>query len=196
MNQELRELVLHRDMRKFEYQLVFQCAPFLVGYKISNLVVIHRCDWPKLSDLLHNSCICLRVLYADNDKLTILLYHSDMLTAHLAGREAGELLAAEGYQAFDTETVLITFIKRYRDFRRTGKDFPHELGLLLGYPVEDVRGFIRNRGKNSLYAGYWKVYENVPAKRTIFRCYEKAKEALLLMMYRGIKLAEIMEIMR
>ena len=32
--------------------------------------------------------------------------------------------------------------------------FPHEIGLLLGYPVEDVLGFIRHQGKNYLYTGY------------------------------------------
>ena len=32
--------------------------------------------------------------------------------------------------------------------------FPHEIGLLLGYPVEDVLGFIRYQGKNYLYTGY------------------------------------------
>ncbi len=35
-----------------------------------------------------------------------------------------------------------------------GKQFPHEMGLLLGYPVEDVVGFMENNGKNYLYSGY------------------------------------------
>lgn len=41
------------------------------------------------------------------------------------------------------------------------EDFPHEMGILLGYPVEDVEGFIINNGKNELYTGYWKVYDNL-----------------------------------
>ena len=38
--------------------------------------------------------------------------------------------------------------------------FPHEIGLFLGYPLGDVAGFIRNRGKNCKCSGCWKVYCN------------------------------------
>ena len=62
--------------------------------------------------------------------------------------------------------------------RRTNH-FPHELGLLLGYPLDDVEGFIKNDGKNCLYTGYWKVYANVPAKRNLFRRFECAREELM-----------------
>ena len=47
---------------------------------------------------------------------------------------------------------------RYRAYMNGSKIFPHEMGLLLGYPVEDVTGFMVHGGKNSLYSGYWKVY--------------------------------------
>lgn len=154
---------------------------------------MHRCDWQKLSDILYSGCICRYILYEEKDKLTILLYHSAMLASYLTDRGARQLLWAEGYRAFDIQSVLTVFMQRYREFRRRGTDFPHELGLLLGYPLEDVRGFIYNKGKNSLYAGYWKVYANVPAKRLIFRQYERAKEALITMMYQGLELSEIIE---
>ena len=38
--------------------------------------------------------------------------------------------------------------------------FPHEIGLFLGYPLEDVMGFIANKGSNYLCCGHWKVYAN------------------------------------
>ena len=194
MSGKMVGMVRQINREKPELQLVFQCAPFLIGYKISNLVVMAECDWQKLSGILHGSCIGRRILYEERDKLTILLYHPDMLAAYLNDRGAREILWAEGYRAFDVESVLTAFIERYRESRRRGADFPHELGLSLGYPLEDVRGFISNKGKNSLYAGYWKVYANVPAKRSIFRQYESAKETLFTMMYQGIGLAEIIEI--
>ncbi len=194
MSEEMVGLVRQMNREKPELQLLFQCAPFLIGYKISNLVVMPKCDWQKLNGVLYGSCIGRRILYGEKGKLTILLYHPDMLAAYLNDRGAREILWAEGYRAFDVESVLTAFIERYRESRRRGADFPHELGLLLGYPLEDVRGFISNKGKNSLYAGYWKVYANVPAKRSIFRQYESAKETLFTMMYQGIGLAEIIEI--
>ena len=30
---------------------------------------------------------------------------------------------------------------------KTREDFPHEIGLLLGYPLADVKAFIENEGK-------------------------------------------------
>ena len=44
--------------------------------------------------------------------------------------------------------------KRYACYMEEKGAFPHEIGLLLGYPVEDVLGFIRHQGKNYLYTGY------------------------------------------
>lgn len=37
-------------------------------------------------------------------------------------------------------------------------DFPHEIGVFLGYPLGDVVGFIENRGKNFTCCGCWKSY--------------------------------------
>ena len=37
-------------------------------------------------------------------------------------------------------------------------EFPHEIGLFLGYPPDDVEGFIENREKAFKCPGYWKVY--------------------------------------
>lgn len=179
------------DREKLEYQLVIQCAPLIAGIKISNLIIIQRNRFQRLNDFLYNSRIFLRVLYAEEDKLTVLLYHSDLLVSYLAESGVRELLWEEGYREFDVEAVFLIFIRRYQSFRIKGGDFPHELGLLLGYPLEDVKGFIQNRGKNSLYAGYWKVYANVPAKRDIFRLYEQAKELLIEILYQGVEMNEI-----
>lgn len=70
-------------------------------------------------------------------------------------------------------------------YMNTGTDFPHEMGLLLGYPIEDVEGFIKNKGENYLYAGYWKVYKDVEQKKLLFDAYESAKEGLVLLVGHG-----------
>lgn len=36
---------------------------------------------------------------------------------------------------------------RYEAYVQKGKAFPHEIGVLLGYPAEDVKGFVVNEGK-------------------------------------------------
>jgi len=63
--------------------------------------------------------------------------------------------------------------------RRVADGFPHELGLLLGIPREDVAGFIENRGANSLFCGYWKVYHNPRQAMKAFARYDMAKQAVM-----------------
>ena len=40
------------------------------------------------------------------------------------------------------------------------QSFPHEIGVILGYPLEDVKGYMENGGQKCLLNGYWKVYNN------------------------------------
>ena len=70
------------------------------------------------------------------------------------------------------------------------------MGLLLGYPVEDVEGFILHKGQNALYSGYWKVYKDVPAKKSIFEAYESAKETLIRLLDKGYDMHWIIDYYR
>lgn len=42
----------------------------------------------------------------------------------------------------------------------TNDSFPHEVGVFLGYPIEDVIQFEECQGKCCRYCGYWKSYCN------------------------------------
>lgn len=48
---------------------------------------------------------------------------------------------------------------------------PHEVGLFLGYPAEDVEGFRRHGGQGYKYSGLWKVYSDVERAQRCFRQY-------------------------
>ena len=39
--------------------------------------------------------------------------------------------------------------------------FPHEVGVILGYPVEDVIGFENHHGRDCKYCGCWKSYSDI-----------------------------------
>ena len=99
-----------------------------------------------------------------------------------------------GYQDTSLEAVLPVFRMRYRRYMQERRDFPHEMGLLLGYPVEDVRGFIEHQGRDYLCTGYWKVYADKERKLRLFEKYEYAKENLIQLLHYGLKMTEIIEI--
>ena len=54
-------------------------------------------------------------------------------------------------------------------------DFPHEVGIFLGYPLADVVGFIQNRGQNFTACGHWKVYTDPAAAQQQFARYKKCE---------------------
>lgn len=43
--------------------------------------------------------------------------------------------------------------------------YPHEVGVLLGYPLSDVRAFIERQGQGAIDVGPWKVYGNADQAR-------------------------------
>lgn len=69
-------------------------------------------------------------------------------------------------------------------------------GILLGYPIEDVEGFMEQKGKNYLYSGYWKVYSDVSAKKKLFAQYENAKEELILWLEYGYEIHSLIRLYR
>ena len=55
-------------------------------------------------------------------------------------------------------------------------EFPHEVGLFLSYPPEDVKGFIENRAANAKCTGVWKVYGDERQARQAFAKYKKCTQ--------------------
>ena len=164
---------------KFGFRVVTQCAPVLKGVKISNLITMKPGGWRKIRAYLKKSRIICIPLYADAEKEVLFLYRYEQLERHLKNREVREFLRSCGYESFDVASVLVRLRRRYQLYAGISKEFPHELGVLLGYPVGDVQGFIDNRGENSLTSRYWKVYQNPKEAEKIFDLYDRVKEQAL-----------------
>lgn len=196
MSQEVFEIVQRMDFKDIGTQLAFQCAPLIAGLKISNLLIIQYEDFRKVRQILKNSGISYSILTVKGQKATILLYNKRELEEYLANKKVSALLERMGYRENTLEEVLSVFRSRYVRYMEEGWEFPHEMGVLLGYPAEDVEGFIRNGGDHFLYAGYWKVYEDLSAKMQLFRRFEAAEKALLEMVSSGVSIAEIVRARR
>lgn len=191
MSREVLEIICGMDTEKIENQIVLQCAPLIVGLRISSLFIISKGNLKQIHGLLGKSQICYYVFYLTEERAVILLYHRHRLEDYLGQTEVRDFLRKRGYPLIRLEDILQEFRRRYRHYCTGMGDFPHELGLILGYPIEDVKGFIRYKGKNPLYAGYWKVYTNVPAKKELFHMFELAKEMLVEFLRNGIDIQDI-----
>ena len=69
-------------------------------------------------------------------------------------------------------------LRRLFERLRTSEAFPHEIGLFLGYPPEDVEGFIAQR-TCAKCVGCWKVYGDVERAQRLFARYAHCTDIYL-----------------
>ena len=125
-------------------------------------------------------------------KQVFLLYKVNELIVYLTEQNVQRLLLNLGYESGELYSLLQRVSKKYTAHKQEKEAFPHELGLLLGYPAVDVKGFMEQAGKNFLYSGYWKVYGNVRETVLLFREFGRAKEYVVRLVKQGYSIAEIM----
>ena len=112
------------------------------------------------------------------------LYRPGQLGTDLQNRDAAALLRRAGYPDCDEEACL-------RELRRrlaVSRDFPHEIGLFLSYPPEDVRGFMEHRDRGCKCVGCWKVYGDEAAARRRFAQYAQCTDCYLRQNAKGASL--------
>ena len=194
MSCETLQFVQKIGSETVDLQLALQCAPLLAGLKISNMLSICRKLYKNVTDILEDSGISYYILRETDKKIIMLLYNERQMESHFLRKDVRRFLGALGYTDFSINALLERFAKRYCDNIGNGEAFPHEMGVFLGYPLEDVKGFISNQGKNFLYSGYWKVYANMQQKVQIFQKFEYAREFMIMLISEGTGIKEIIEI--
>lgn len=165
-------------MRKVSMQMTFHCAPTFQRLKPSSLIMIDPEDLEVLERQTAQAGLNGCRLCRGNQRDMWLLYREDELKKILEKEENRRFFRAMGYRSFSLPAVLNQIRVRLAAHRDGEGEYPHELGILLGYPLEDVRGFIRHKGKNYLYSGYWKVYGDVEKARQLFQSYDRARKQM------------------
>jgi hypothetical protein len=193
LSQEIWEIVANQNIDRLEMQMAMQCAPLITGLKISNLLNIPREDFEWMKKIVRQSQFSWYLLLETEKKITVLLFQRERLESYLEKQQVVEMLKQAGYTNLSLGCVLREFASRYKRFMETKNEFPHEMGLLLGYPTEDVEGFITHRGADCLCSGYWKVYANKERKLKLFEKFELAKEKLIQLLSYGVSMIDIIE---
>ena len=150
--------------RLFEEVFVEVCAPTLRGIKPSNLFRYQPQNRDKLLEALdfwnrelEPSGLQVRALKecSRTGAFLILVYREEWLRFILGKISVQNFLKKSGCLEHD---------------------FPHEIGIFLGYPLEDVVGFIENQGKNYTCSGYWKTYGDPQEAKRRFDSYRECTE--------------------
>ena len=162
-----------------EQTMVQYGAPTLAGLKTGSLFSVHAenpatvaREVERIDRILQPKGVRLTIM-KHGDRLALLyLYREAQLKQCLACPNAQEMLTQCGYCNPSVDDALNTLRKKLAD----QENFPHEIGLFLGYPLSDVTEFMRHYGKKCLLSGCWKVYsEEAKAIRT-FEQYRRCKK--------------------
>ena len=96
----------------------------------------------------------------------VMAWRPELVCSVLADDECRALLLFAGVDVGSTGDAMRCMARRLRAYFRGRAPFPHELGVLLGYPACDVRGFMSDGGRGAIACGRWKVYgDPVAAKK-------------------------------
>lgn len=174
--------------------LVRCCAPTLAGLKTGSLF---SCPYESREELMRElrrvnrdlSPCGLRILplRCCGGRALLYLFRPAELERDLSGRCAREILNEAGYENRGLGRCMQCLIRRLQ----SGGDFPHEIGLFLSYPPEDVRGFIVNHARNYKLAGPWKVYGDVAQARRTFEKYQKCTDSYCRFLHAGFSLRQL-----
>lgn len=153
--------------------LIRCCAPTMARLKTGNMFSCRfetrekmTEDLRALNRRLQGKGLRILPLRWKDGKALLYLYRPSRLKRDLSDPLARNLLAECGYESCKAGLCLA----RLMDRLRREEDFPHEVGLFLGYPPADVDGFM-HRKEHYKYSGLWKVYDDVEgAVRQFERC--------------------------
>ena len=155
---------------------VRNCAPTLAGIKTGSLFTCPFSSQREVSENIRawnrrfvpRGLRVLSMRYSGTRAL-IYVYRPDFLKYDLSDEMASDLLRRKGYSSQNADHYVIELMHRLREY----EEFPHEIGLFLGYPPVDVCGFIDNKACGYKCVGCWKVYGDEEAARKTFASYKQ-----------------------
>lgn len=147
--------------------LTLGTAEVLAGVKPANLLRIsnrrYPCGrnmyqlWQRYGEqLLEHSSIVAATMRCDDGGALLLIYSPVLLQRRLNSRSARTFLKSLHYRnPRHIATTLDDLTGHFVD-----QEFPHEIGLFLGYPLKDVRAFMGRTQLKATGQRLWKIYGN------------------------------------
>ena len=162
-----------------EEMVIYHCSPTMAGLKTGSLFNCPAKNGRAFIKSIREMNRRLlprgaRIVPLKNMGKSVLvyMYRPDRLRQDLSDSAARQILAERDYPVGETERCIVELVRRLED----GEVFPHEIGLFLGYPPEDVDCFINPGASGAKSAGVWTVYGNVETAQRKFALYRKCTQ--------------------
>jgi len=173
--------------------IAYNIAPTLKKLKAATTVTLCNHDrnmaslWKKHKNSITKKLNISAFELKETDRaIIVLFYHKELLEEKIRNKDNGNFLSNFGYKTNESiEENLEVLRIRYAE-----SVCPHELGVFLGFPLEDVKEFIENPNRECLLCGYWKVYHNKEYALKTFKYYDDAKFEVVNILRRNIDLLQ------
>ena len=86
----------------------------------------------------------------------------------------------------DAESLVSRLVERFAEC-----GMPPEVGVFLDYPLEDVVGYIENKGVGCRTIGCWKVYGDVEQAERRFVQFKRCRDVFSRKLSEGFKLERL-----
>lgn len=176
-----------------ESALIIYGSPTLAGLKAGSLFAV-PCERAVLTDemrrlngILAPRGVRLIAIQGGAGRTLMYLYREQALRETLECPDVQALLSLYGYCDFTVRAALRSLRARLK----ASQSFPHEIGVFLGYPLEDVIGFICNGGRHCLCSGSWKAYANECEARRTFARLNKCRAVYTRLFAEGYPLTKL-----
>lgn len=170
------------DEMYLQYVFANSAAPVVANRKPSALMTIWKHHLRELN--LRNSVIENRIGQFTDCQCEILLetslyylvfcYQKEKLEQELDKVKNSDILY-DYRQLNGLQEQIQHLKKKILLYHKIDNEFPHEVGLFLGYPIWDVEGFIKHKGLNYKLCGYWKVYDDIPGALCKFEEFDRLR---------------------
>ena len=171
-----------------ELYLVYSLAPVIAWFKPSSTINFKR-DYRDLyfqwnlhgKKFIKELGLNYIILREHQDYIVVLIYKENTLKEYLLEESNIKFLKKLGYdEKNNLDSWLETLKIRYNKYH-----CPHEIGLFLGIPIEDVIDFMECTEKKCLMCGYWKVYNDCYKAKEIFSLYDNSKKYIVSKILEG-----------
>ena len=160
-----------------EDKLVMYCSPTLASLKTGNLFScpageVETAWLSHMNRMLVPRGLRLIPMKHAEGRVLLYLYRPGKLKRDLTNERAKRILQEKSYPTENPDRCVAELTRRMRE----ESAFPHEIGLFLGYPPEDVEGFMVEGPGRAKLVGEWRVYGDVEQARETFQKFRKCTQ--------------------